>query len=185
MNQDFPILAAVAASPSHPFAVLDHLQAIGVKATRSTVYRRVDALIADGLLESQPARSEEGQPRRTLQLTAAGRQIAAKKAAEAIANEPLESPIFALALTCVDELDTEALLGVLRARMASTARKLTQAERELSKADPAENPWQLAGQERQVAHLKADISWLQSMMGRGLTAERTETLQEGEGKAAS
>ena len=66
--------------------------------------------IENGLLQSQPARTDEGQPRRILQLTVAGKQTAAKKAAEAIANEPLESPIFALALSCVDELDSHLRL---------------------------------------------------------------------------
>ena len=53
MNDDFPILAAIAATPAHPYRVLDHLNALGIKATRSTLYRRVDVLTAAGLLPGE------------------------------------------------------------------------------------------------------------------------------------
>ncbi|MBK6319522.1 MAG: hypothetical protein IPF51_12255 [Dehalococcoidia bacterium] len=36
MNDDFPILAAVAANPTHPYALLEHLQALGLHVSRST-----------------------------------------------------------------------------------------------------------------------------------------------------
>jgi Fe2+ or Zn2+ uptake regulation protein len=60
MHDDFPILAAVAANPAHSYQVLEHLRAMGVKAARSTLYRRVEALIAQGMLVATETRGERG-----------------------------------------------------------------------------------------------------------------------------
>ena len=60
MNDDFPILAAVAANPTHPYALLEHLQALGLHVSRSTLYRRVEALAAQGWLDADDIRGESG-----------------------------------------------------------------------------------------------------------------------------
>ena len=64
MNDDFPILAAVAANPTHPYALLEHLQALGLHVSRSTLYRRVEALAAQGWLDADDIRGESGHYRR-------------------------------------------------------------------------------------------------------------------------
>jgi len=166
MNDDFPILATVAANPSHPYQMLDHLHQLGVRATRSTLYRRVDALVAGGILVSRDARGESGHVRRNLELTEAGRQRVAAEAVEVLRHEPLESPLFALALNCAEAADTQALPAILRMRMAGAARRLTDEERSLTSGGTEAPYWQRAGQERRVAHLKADLTWLQSVIGR-------------------
>jgi DNA-binding PadR family transcriptional regulator len=166
MNDDFPILAAVAAHPAHPYQLLDHLNMLGVKATRSTLYRRVDALIAMGLLEAHEERGERGHPRRALHLTEAGRRRVAEEAIDVIRKEPLESPFFALAVNCAQATDTTALPGLLRLRMAGAARRLTDEERQLALARDEPDPWSRLGRERRVAHLRADIGWLESILGR-------------------
>ncbi|MBI2767223.1 MAG: helix-turn-helix transcriptional regulator [Chloroflexi bacterium] len=166
MNDDFPILAAVAAHPAHPYQLLDHLNMLGVKATRSTLYRRVDALIATGLLEAHEERGERGHPRRALHLTEAGKRRVAEDAVDVIRKEPLESPFFALALNCAQATDTNVLPGLLRMRMSGVARKLTDEERQLALSPQEGDYWSRAGRERRVAHLRADIAWLQSVLGR-------------------
>jgi len=175
MNDDFPILAAVAASPAHPYQLLDHLNTLGVKATRSTLYRRVDALIESGLLEGREERGERGHPRRALYLTAEGRRRVADDAMEVIRREPLESPFFALAVNCAQATDTAALPGLLRMRMAGAARRLTEEERQLAGTVHDPEYWSRAGRERRIAHLRADIAWLQSVLGRREVAAATVT----------
>ena len=173
MTDDFPILAAIAASPTHPYELLEHLQALGVRATRSTLYRRVDALIAQGYLEAEDGRGETGHFRRLLRLTDRGRDSAGTEAAEVLRREPLESPLFALAVAAAGVSRREDAMGVLRPRLAAAARRLTEEERTLRKADA--DPWSEAARERRIAHLQADISWLQGLLGRrfpGLRGER-------------
>jgi DNA-binding PadR family transcriptional regulator len=164
MTDDFPILAAIAASPTHPYELLDHLRSLGLRATRSTLYRRVDALIARGYLEAEEGRGENGHFRRLLRLTAAGRDAAGREAAGVLRREPLESPLFALAVAAAGVSERDDALGVLRVRMAAAARRLTGEERALRDADP--DPWSQAARERRIAHLQADISWLQGLLGR-------------------
>ena len=164
MTDDFPILAAVAASPTHPYELLEHLQALGLRATRSTLYRRVDGLIERGYLEAEDGRGESGHFRRLLRLTARGREAAGREAAEVLRREPLESPLFALALAAAGVSQREDALGVLRPRLAAAARRLTEEERALREAEA--DPWSEAARERRIAHLQADISWLQGLLAR-------------------
>ncbi len=165
MDDDFPILAAVAASPAHSFQVLDHLQSIGVKATRSTIFRRVEALLAEGVLEAKPERGPKGHVRRTLVLTSEGLRRLSADAGPLLRNEPLESPIFGLAVSCARALDGTSLPDILRARMATAAQQLTREERVLN-FGPASDEWETLARERRIAHLHADIRWLQSALGR-------------------
>lgn len=164
MTEDFPILAAVAANPTHPYELLEHLQALGVRVTRSTLYRHVDALIERGYLEAEDGRGETGHFRRLLRLTDSGRDAAGKEAAEVLRREPLESPLFAIAVAAAGVSQREDALGVLRPRLAAAARSLTEEERALR--ETGSDPWSQAARERRIAHLQADISWLQGLMGR-------------------
>jgi DNA-binding PadR family transcriptional regulator len=164
MTEDFPILAAVAVNPTHPYELLDHLRALGVRATRSTLYRRVDALVAKGFIEAEDTRGENGHFRRVLRLTTAGRAAAGRAAAGILQREPLESPLFALAVSAAGISGLDDALGVLRTRMAAAARRLTDEERALR--EEAVDAWGQAARERRIAHLQADISWLQGLLGR-------------------
>ncbi len=168
MHDDFPILAAIAASPAHSFSILEHLQAIGVPVARSTLYRRVDALVRDGLVRAEEIRGVSGHVQRELHLTGAAGAIVAADIREVLASAPLESPIFALAVGCARLTDTDALPEVLKPRMAAAARTLTNEERTLRTRDAEE--WDRIARERRVAHLQADIAWLQSVMGRRLVS---------------
>lgn len=174
MTDDFPILAAVAASPAHPYELLEHLRALGVRATRSTLYRRVDALIERGYLEAEDGRGETGHFRRLLRLTDEGREAAGREAAEVLRREPLESPLFALAVAAAGVSQREDALGVLRPRLAAAARRLTEEERALREAET--DPWSEAARERRIAHLQADITWLQGLLGRRFAGRGPERI---------
>lgn len=166
MNDDFPILAAVSASPTHPYQVLDHLTAAGVKATRSTLYRRVDVLIEEGLLRAEDGRGPSGHMRRALSLTGAGKKRLASEVTNVLREEPLESPRFSLALASASVCEAGTVEAILRQRMSSAARRLTEEERSLRTDPGSPESWARTTRERQVAHLQADIGWLQSVLGR-------------------
>lgn len=183
MADDFPILAAVAAAEAHPYRLLEHLNALGIHTARSTLYRRVDALIADGFLTSHAGEGKNGRERRDLSLTERGRRRLADAATAVIRREPLESPRFALALACARILDTASLPGVLRMRMATAARRLTAEEQELNAIDAREAFWDRASHERRVAHLKADLQWLQAVLARNAAGAVTGAGDEGGGTA--
>ncbi|GAB4337438.1 MAG: hypothetical protein Kow0010_25620 [Dehalococcoidia bacterium] len=177
-NDDFAILAAIAAAESHPYRLLDHLGALGIQIPRSTLYRRVDALVAEGLLTARGTRGKNGHERRALTLTERGRERLAGLAGAIVRREPLASPRFALAIACARALDTTGLPEVLRSRMAAAARRLTAEERRLAALGDDVSFWERASQERQVAHLKADLQWLQELRARATrgpdgSAERT------------
>ena len=172
MNDDFPILAGVAANPTHPYALLEHLEGLGLHVTRSTLYRRVEALVAQGWLEADDIRGESGHYRRALTLTKAGRERAAREAQTLLASEPLESPLFALAVTVAGNAGTEALAAALRPRMSTAARTLTEEERSFRASVPQD--WSAPARERRIAHLQADVAWLQRLMGRRLVAGHRE-----------
>lgn len=181
MHDDFPILAAIAASPAHSFSILEHLQALGISAARSTIYRRVDALLRDGLLRAGEVRGPSGRLRRELHLTEAARALVAADTREVLTSAPLESPLFALAVGCARVTDTDALPEVLKTRMAAAARTLTQEERTLRGGEIEE--WNRIARERRVAHLQADVAWLQSVMGRRIV-ERQPADEAGSRDAA-
>lgn len=162
MNDDFPVLAAVAAYPAHPYALLDHLQGMGVPVSRSTLYRRVEALVGEGLLTARAGRGESGHYRRALKLTRRGRDRVAREAVEVLRTEPLESPLFALAVAVAEADGPERLGALLRPRMAGAARALTQEEFALRQGEDA--AFGRAARERRVAHLRADLAWLQGLM---------------------
>ena len=164
MHDDFPILAAVAVNPTHPYALLDHLGSLGVPVTRSTLYRRVEALVAQGWIEAADIRGESGHYRRALTLSKPGRERVAREAAEVLRGEPLESPLFALAVAAAERAGTGKLAELLRPRMAAAARRLTEEERSL-RAPAGE--WTRAAAQRRVAHLQADLGWLQGLMRAG------------------
>jgi len=167
MTGDFCILALVAVEPAHPYRVLDHMNMLGLKMARSTAYRRVDALVEAGLLSSELGLSGRSQVRRQLAVTDTGREELAARAAQVLADEPLESPLFSLALYCAAELGSLDVEALLRSRMAGTARQLTAEERTLRERESGEASWQQLGRERRVAHLQADLGWLQSVVRRG------------------
>ena len=171
MSDDFAILAAVAANPAHPYALLEHLQTAGVGVTRSTLYRRAEALVAQGWLQADDIRGDGGHYRRALTITRAGRDRLEREADALLASEPRESPLFALAVSAAGERGA-ALAELLKPRMAAAARALTTAERETSTSGGA-----APSVERRIAHLRADITWLQGLLGRRLV-ERTETALE-------
>ncbi len=182
VDGDFPIMAAIAAHPATSFEVLDHLHSIGVKASRSTLYRRVDSLIGEGYLVGEDVVSESGHRRRTLRLSMAGREWLGDEVSRVLRYEPLESPVFALALGCVGEVDREALSNVLRPRMDSAARRLIEEQGSLPPGGGDAAYWTQIGRRRRIAHLEADVNWLQSLLGRrSVTAtdepepRRTET----------
>lgn len=165
MNDDFPILAAVAVNPTHPYALLEHLGALGIPTTRSTLYRRVEALVAQGWLDADDIRGDSGHYRRALTLSKAGRERAMREAGALLATEPLESPLFSLAVAAAEGLGKGNLAEVLRPRMAAAARRLTEEERSLRA--PGAGEWSRAAAQRRVAHLQADIGWLQGLMKAG------------------
>jgi DNA-binding PadR family transcriptional regulator len=175
MHDDFPILAAIAASPANPHQVLEHLAATGLTIPRSTLYRRIDALISDGLISATEA---IGAQPRALSLSHAGRERLARDASAVLEREPLESPRFALAVTCAGLADGIDPGAVLRRRMSETARSLTGEERSLNALASRDDYWTMAGRERRIAHLQADIAWLQSMMARRRIGPSTAELQD-------
>lgn len=164
MTDDFPILAAIAANPTHPYQMLEHLQSLGMKATRSTIYRRVEALVQAGLLTAEDQRGPTGHYRRNLALTEQGRAKVGSEAILVLRSEPLGSPIFGLAVAAAGAVERDGAIEVLKQRMAVAARKLTEEERALREF--ADEPWARASRERRVVHLQADIAWLQGLLSR-------------------
>ncbi len=163
MNDDFAILAAVAGNPAHPYALLEHLQSAGIAVTRSTLYRRVEALVAQGWLDADDIRGESGHYRRALTLSKSGRTRIEKEAQALLRSESLESPLFALAVSVAGREGAASLANTLKPRMAAAARQLTGEERSL-RTDAEE--WSRSARERRIAHLQADIAWLQGLLGR-------------------
>ncbi|MBA4179166.1 MAG: hypothetical protein C0506_01120 [Anaerolinea sp.] len=174
MNDDFPILASVSASPTHPYQVLDHLAAAGVRATRSTLYRRVDALIEEGLLRAEDGRGPSGHMRRALSLTGAGKKRLATAVTTVLREEAFDSPRFSLALARAGVCEGEAIEGILRQRMSGAARRLTEEERSLRTEPGSPESWARTTRVRQVAHLQADIAWLQSVLGRRIVPQTSQ-----------
>jgi len=166
MDSDFPILATVAAEPVHPFGLLRHLRSIGQSASRSTLYRRIDALVDSGELASKDERGPDGRVRRMLLLKKKGTLRLKKESIRVLEREPLASPLFALAISSAESLRDVMLTEVLRKRMSAAARTLTRTEGTLSKLNGDSGFWVRTSQEREVAHMKADLQWLQSVMRR-------------------
>ncbi|QFG02971.1 PadR family transcriptional regulator [Tepidiforma bonchosmolovskayae] len=163
MDASFAVLAALALSPAHPYALLDHLSGLGLPVSRSALYRAVDALERDGFVAVQLETGETGHRRKRLELTGAGREQLARAALRTLRREPVDGPAFALALAAGGAIAAPGLTEVLRERMAAAARRLTALERGLRAG--AAGP-RAALEEREAAHLRADIAWLQGQLRR-------------------
>ena len=161
---DFCILARVTSRPSHPYQLLEDLHQVGLKITRSTLYRRVDVLVTEGYLESREEPGDRGKPRRALHVTAAGLGRLSEEAGTALREEPMESPVFALALACAQQVGASEIPELLKVRMNRATNELSEEEDVLARE--AEDTWLRAAHERRIAHLKADIDWLQTVLSR-------------------
>jgi len=164
MDGDFAIIAAVAANPGCSLDLADHLEALGIAVPRSTLYRRLQYLIGSGLLRGERQRTGRGRPRRGVLLTAAGRVWLADEVSRALRTEPLDSPLFALALGCVAEVDRETLAGVLKPRVVAAAQRLTAEKRALVAESASAAYWARISRERHIAYMQADINWLESVL---------------------
>ena len=162
MTDDFPFLAAVAADGAAPYRLLEHLDALGVSISRNTLYRRVGELVTQGLLRETKAKGERGS--RPLTLTRKGHARLRSGSARVLREESLASPLFALAVAAADAADDPETERILRERMSGAARQLTRAERADAAAGDAF--WAATERERRVAHLKADLQWLQTVVAR-------------------
>lgn len=163
MDASFAVLAALALSPAHPYALLDHLSSLGTPVSRSALYRAVDALEREGLIVARVEAGETGHVRRRFELAPAGRERLAAAAGAVIRREPVESPAFALALAAARSIGANEALRAVRERMAEAARRLTVLERNLRVA--SETP-RSDLDARMAAHLRADIAWLQGQLRR-------------------
>lgn len=167
MSDDFAILAGVAAGPAYPYQLLEFLNARGLRATRSTLYRRVDGLVAEGALLAREVRGERGHLRRTLELTAAGLARLGAELRSVLRDEPLESPFFGLALDCVEAARVATDLGsVFRERLLQAERRLAEHEQDTASADEPSGSWGRAARERHIAHIRTDIIWMREALGR-------------------
>ncbi len=162
MANDFAILAAIDAAPSHPYEVLDHLHVLGVEASRGELHRRVETLIVRGAVQ---AGGEPGRPgERTLRLTLKGQRMLAEHVITLLRYEPFDSPLFALAAICAGSDRLGELHAILQSRIASASTQLTEEETALARSAREDRYWSRVGRERVIAHLQADITWLQSVM---------------------
>ena len=178
MDGDFAIIAAIAANRGVSFELADHLQALGIAVPRSTLYRRLRCLIGAGLLQEELQRPVTRGSRRVLALTPDGYAWLAGEVSRALRTEPLESSLFALALGCVPELDRETLANVLKPRVASAALRLTDERRALTTESANATYWSRIRRERQIAHLQADIDWLESVLRPSAAAQRPPMASE-------
>jgi hypothetical protein len=175
MDADFPLLAALAVSPANAHRLLRELERAGVPASRSTVYRRVEALLAAGLLEAQEGRRPgggPGRPVRSLRLTPQGLRLAADEAMDAVEHAPISTPRFLLALACAAVLHEPDLAPVLRRRIAEA--RMLREEEEQALGRPAVPAWRAAEIRRRLAHLDADIRWLEEMHAQALEGKGTD-----------
>lgn len=156
-HAELAILAVIAARPSHPYAVLDHLGQVGIPASRSALYRNVDALVAEGFLVASLETGGRGPARRKLALSDRGSERLAWLADRAIRQLPLQSPLFSVAIGAAACIGRDRFDEILRYRLAAAARELTAGERRLATTT---EPGRLV-QQRIVAHLRADVGWLQ------------------------
>ena len=166
MDTDFLILATASGGPISPTDLLDHLQSLGTGTSRSTLYRRIDALVDLGEVNASEERGPKGRVRRLLSLNKRGVERLKTMAAELLLIEPLRSPSFALELGSAEALQDPTLSEVLRKRMAAAARTLTRTERTLGRLSGEAGFWVRTNQEREIAHMKADVEWMQSMTRR-------------------
>jgi hypothetical protein len=79
-------------------------------------------------------------------------------------EEPMESPAFALALACAQEVHASEIPEMLTLRMRQATSELDEEEDVLARE--AHDSWLRAAHERRIAHLKADIDWLQTVLAR-------------------
>jgi DNA-binding PadR family transcriptional regulator len=167
MDADFPLLAMLAVGPANAHRLLRELERTGIPASRSTVYRRVEALLSAGLLDAREARQPRrgpGRPVRSLHLTERGLRLAADEAMDQVAHAPVDSPTFLLALACAASLAEPDLGRVLRGRLAEARLAREETAQELQWLAGRAPAWRVAEVRRRLAHLTADVEWIEEVL---------------------
>lgn len=161
------VLALVCEEPMHPYRMQLLIKQRGKDqianvAQRNSVYQTIHALRRRRLIRVRGTSRQKRRPERTVyEATEEGRRVMASWVRVMLSTPAREFPDFPAALATLDPRMTPAeLCGLLEARAAALAPRLTELEK----------PWPniprifLIEEEYLAAKLRAEITWLESIM---------------------
>jgi len=129
-----------------------------------SIYRAIERLHADGLIEPVETTREGRRPERTVyRITADGREEMATQLSRLVTT-PEEVPPFAAALSLLGNLDPELLISTLRQRRIRLEGRLAEYEAQLAAASPHIEYKRLMELDylRAVGH--AEVAWLRRLL---------------------
>jgi DNA-binding PadR family transcriptional regulator len=161
------VLSLVSEEPMHPYRMQAIIKERGKElianvAQRNSVYQTIAALLRAGLIAVRETSRDERRPERTVyEVTAAGRQTLRGWMRTVLSTPAREFPDFPAALSLVAGLRPDDVRDLLETRV----RALTQRLADLETPVPGLPRLFLLEEEYMAAVVRAEVTWLRSVIG--------------------
>ena len=146
---------------------------------RSQLYKTIDRLVRDGLLEAQGTEREATRPERTVYAaTDAGRELAITWTLDMLTAPRHEFAEFTAALAYLPLLEPEVAADALALRLSDRRGELDRLRHELGRVAGELPRIVLIENEYAIAHLETDVAWIAKLLEDLRTGALTWTYDE-------
>jgi DNA-binding PadR family transcriptional regulator len=178
------VLALAAEAPMHPYRMQQLIRERGKDQVvnvgqRSQLYKTIDRLVRDGLLEAQGTEREATRPERTVYAaTDAGRELAITWTLDMLTAPRHEFAEFTAALAYLPLLEPEVAADALALRLSDRRGELDRLRHELGRVAGELPRIVLIENEYAIAHLETDVAWIAKLLEDLRTGALTWTYDE-------
>ncbi|WP_028932739.1 PadR family transcriptional regulator [Pseudonocardia spinosispora] len=164
------VLALLLEEPMHPYRMQRLIKERGKELVinvgqRSQLYKTIDRLRAEGLIDVADVERDAARPERTVySVTEAGRRILIEWTVEMVATPRRDFPDFAAGLAYLAVLDKDSAVAALETRLTTVSDELAGLERETDAVSDVLPRIVLIESEYLIARLRTDRDWIQSLI---------------------
>jgi DNA-binding PadR family transcriptional regulator len=164
------VLALAAEAPMHPYRMQQLIRERGKDQVvnvgqRSQLYKTIDRLVRDGLLEAQGTERQATRPERTVYTaTDAGRELAVTWTLDMLTAPRHEFAEFTAALAYLPLLEPEVAADALALRLSDRRGELDRLRHELGRVAGELPRIVLIENEYAIAHLETDVAWIAKLL---------------------
>lgn len=163
------VLALLLEGPMHPYRMQQLIRERGKDEVvnvgqRSQLYKTIDRLVRDGLIEQRSTEREPSRPERTTYaVTAAGERTAADWTEDMLRAPRSDFPEFVAALAYLPVITPEVALEAVQARLSDLRARVTALRADHERAATWLPRVVLVESEYLIAHLDSDITWIAAL----------------------
>jgi DNA-binding PadR family transcriptional regulator len=164
------VLALLFEAPMHPYRMQQLIKERGKDAVvnvgqRSQLYKTIDRLLREGLIEIAEVEREAARPERTVYtITDEGRKATVDWTAAMLATPRRDFPEFTAGLAYLPVLTPEQAVAALSARLDALTGELAELDSSVNAVIDQLPRLVLVEAEYMRAHLRTDIEWVQELL---------------------